>query len=422
MAQANRDIYRMDQRLASAAKSMQNNPDLSARNKQLITKFIDYTRFQGKSKQTQYKRLYNLYIVARELGKDFEKLTREDTEKYIADIHSSNLAPKTQQVRKMSLKLMIKWLAVTEENKKVQKLWKWMQPNLKTPLLIRSDEEALKVDKANLLSEEDVLAFSKSVRGQDRAFILTIYESGARIGEMLNLRKRDITIEKGGYALLDLRGKTGRRQVPVKNCVPDLLRWVNDLPDDPDQPLWIVEGHRGKGRPYEYRSMKRHIYGIAKKYWVPDWSEKKIRERLHLHNFRHSRATNCAMRGWSEYEMCVFFGWKIGSKVPSVYIKLSGKDLLRRVKMDNGEVEEKVAPSKLVTNECPSCHKKQSPTNSLCDKCGTPLTLQEFAVQHQKRAQFENKLDKFAVLMERMMGMDSDEKISAKEIKKIMKV
>lgn len=414
-----RDIYKLDQRIAGAIKTMQQNNDIPAHQQKLILGFLDYTKFQGKSKQTQYKRFYSLYTIAREINKDFDKLTKDDIQTYVAQIHGSELAPKTQQVRKMSLKLMIKWLALTEEDKKMQKLWVWVQPNLKTTLLVRNNEEALRVDKTTLLSEEEVLDFAKSVRGQDRAFILTLYESGARIGEMLGLRKKDVTIEAGGYALLDLRGKTGRRQVPIKNCVPDLVRWLNDLPDDPDQYIWIVEGHRGKGAPYEYRSMKRHIYGIGRS-WRPEWSDKELRGKLHLHNFRHSRATDCAIRGWSEYEMCVFFGWKIGSNIPSVYIKLSGKDLLDRIKQDNGDVKEVIKPSKLVTRECPVCKAVQSATNSLCKECGTPLTLQEFAVQHKRRTDFEGKLEKFSVLMERMMNMAPDDTISTKEIKGIM--
>lgn len=381
------DIYGLEKKFNSAKKTMQNDPRVGKRNQKLISEFLDFTEFQGKSLQTKYKRLSTLCVMAREMGKDFDQLTEKDIEKYVTYLHGSDYSPKTIQVKKVSLKLLVRWLAKHKKIKRMQKVYGWMDEFVKTTLNAKNEEEKMNIDKENLLSEEEILDFARSVKGKDRAFIMALFESGARIGEFLPLRRKDIKFEDGGYALITLLGKTGKRETPIKNCVPDLTRWLNDLPEDPNQALWIVEANNGKGNTYDHRSMKRHIYSLGREWQKTKekpWSEEKLRAKLHFHNWRHSRATDCARKGWSEYEMCVFFGWRVGSKVPGVYVKLSGRDLLRRMKLDNGDVEEKIEPSKLGTKKCPVCETKQSATNRLCLNCGNPLDVRGFQELQRK--------------------------------------
>lgn len=417
-----RDIYDLDKKLAGAMRNFfegdklleyrkgLKNPwatrHVSARNKELIREYDRYLQIKEKSTQTRYKNFYTLAALTQELGKDFDKLTRQDIEEYLRSPTLKRLAPKTAQVRKLSIKVMVRWLAKEKEIPASKKLWEWLNDEVKTTLNVKSIEETINLDKANLLDEGEVLDFVKFNRGKDRAFLFLLYETGARIGEILPLKRRDIALVEGGYALVTLRGKTGLREVPVKACVPDLVTWLNYLPDNPSQDLWIIEGTRGDGTRYDYRAMMRRVYDLGRKWQATKekpWSEEKLMAKLHLHNWRHSRATELAKRGWSEYELCTYFGWKVGSKIPGVYIRLSGRDLMRRLRIDEGVVEEKLKPSELSLSECPLCHEKQSAANALCVKCGTPLTLQDFNKWYQERRQSEKKLEVAATLLARIM-------------------
>lgn len=368
---------------------------VSKRNKELIVEYDKYIQFLGRSQQTRYKRFYNLARMTLEIKKDLDKLTREDVKEYIAFLNNTPFAPKTIQQKKVALKLFVKWLAQEKGIKAAKKLWAWLEGAVKTTLPVRSAEETLNVDANNLLSEEEALDFIRFCKGKDRAFSFVLFESGARIGELLPLKRKDVELVEGGYALLNLQGKTGRRKVPIKNSVPDLLAWMNSLPDDPDQDLWIIEGSRGAGSRYDYRAMMRHVYDLGKRWQATKekpWSTERIRAKLHLHNWRHSRATILAKRGWSEYQMCQFFGWKIGSKVPGVYVALSGKDLMNRIRKDNGDAEEQMEPSKLATKTCPACGLSQSAANALCERCGVPLGLKAFSEWYSQKKEEEQRL------------------------------
>jgi integrase/recombinase XerD len=413
-----RDIYNLESKFAGAkrnfaagasqptyGKNRIPNPwasrEVSPRNRELVLAYEDYQQFQGKSLQTRYKRFCTSASLTQELNKDFDKLTKEDIQHYIAALNDSNLADKTKQVRKITLKLIVKWLAKEQGIKASQGLWAWLNEAVKTTLPTRNAEETLSLDKANLLEEEEALDFIRFCKGRDRAFYFALYESGARIGELLPLKRKDIKFEDGGYVLLTLVGKTGKREVPIKSCVADLGAWLNSIPEDPEQDLWIIEGTNGAGSRYDYRAMMRHTYQIGARWqahkakhdpsYTP-WGEERLRAKLHLHNWRHSRATICAKAGWSEYEMCVMFGWKIGSKIPGVYIKLTGRDLLNRIRQDHGEKPAEIKQSEMMPSKCPTCQLEQSAANRVCSACGTPLSLREFAVWHKKKRETEKAM------------------------------
>ena len=75
---------------------------------------------------------------------------------------------------------------------------------------------------------------------RNKAFIITLYESWARIGEIGTMHINDVTFEER-YTALMLRGKTGSRRVIVVASTPYLNMWIQNHPqrDDPEAPLWV---------------------------------------------------------------------------------------------------------------------------------------------------------------------------------------
>ena len=51
-----------------------------------------------------------------------------------------------------------------------------------------------------------------------------------------------------------------------------------------------------------------------------------IKKPVNPHNFRHSRATYLAKK-LTEAQMCQYFDWVQGSKMPATCVHLSGRDL-----------------------------------------------------------------------------------------------
>ncbi|MEM2756817.1 MAG: hypothetical protein QXM89_05605, partial [Candidatus Bathyarchaeia archaeon] len=97
-----------------------------------------------------------------------------------------------------------------------------------------------------------------------------------------------------------------------------------------------------------------------------------IKKKVYPHLFRHSRATELAKK-MTEAEMCQFFGWTLASKMPAVYVHLSGRDLDKAVLKASGLkiTEEMEKAENLVV--CQFCKKVYTSDVDFCKTCGRPL-------------------------------------------------
>lgn len=98
-----------------------------------------------------------------------------------------------------------------------------------------------------------------------------------------------------------------------------------------------------------------------------------IKKRVHPHLFRHSTATKMANH-FTEAQMNQYFGWVQGSKMPSTYVHLSGRDLDGAILELNGLKDNKKENEKKTTiKKCPRCSELNPLTGKFCQRCGTPL-------------------------------------------------
>ena len=115
-----------------------------------------------------------------------------------------------------------------------------------------------------------------------------------------------------------------------------------------------------------------------------------IKKRVYPHLFRHSRATHLASH-LTEAQMKQYFGWVQASKMASVYVHLSGRDVDKALLRLNGiEVEEDREELKFKPKICPRCKASNSPDAKFCSKCGfclderTAVELEELRVKADK--------------------------------------
>ena len=86
--------------------------------------------------------------------------------------------------------------------------------------------------------------------------ISILYESGCRIGEILNMRIRNVEFDANG-AVLIVNGKTGQRRVRLIHSVPRLVTWLEHHPErDPKAFLWVCVGSKNNRQP-AHASMHR---------------------------------------------------------------------------------------------------------------------------------------------------------------------
>jgi integrase/recombinase XerD len=110
-----------------------------------------------------------------------------------------------------------------------------------------------------------------------------------------------------------------------------------------------------------------------------------------LYIMRHSRATHLANH-LTEAQMCIFFGWQLGTKVVRRYIHLSGKDVDNAlIALNEGIGQPRNEEYKLKSIICKRCSESISPGMNFCSRCALPVNLDnEFT--REMELENENKI------------------------------
>jgi len=222
----------------------------------------------------------------------------------VRQIEAKRLSEWTKHDYRTTLKKFFKWLRGSEDYPEEVG---WIR--VKTPKNNNIPDE--------LLTEQDVKKLIRVADNpRDKAFVAVLFESGCRIGELLTLRLKNVQFEDG-YTKIIVEGKRGRRMVPLIFSSPILADWINNHPsrNNLESPLW----------PKKTKIDEPMNYALARKLLQNLGRKAKIGKRVNPHSFRHSRATLLS-RKLPEAILNEIFGWVQGSRMPSVYIHLSGRD------------------------------------------------------------------------------------------------
>jgi len=298
--------------------------DLSSTNRKLILNFLNYCFSEGIGENRTLKYLSTLKIVAKSISIDFDMATEDDIRAYVGSIERSSLSEWTKHDYKVSLKKFYRWLNGGEEHPAT----KWIKTTLK-----RYDR---KLPDDMLTQDEVQRIIDTATNKRDKAIIALLWDIGARIGELGNLRIKDVKHDDIGISIL-VTGKTGQRRVRAVWSVDYLNDWIKDHPgkNDPEAPMWFKFAKRTTElEPMQYSTIRMRLNKLAKR--------AGINKKIHPHLFRHSRCTYMA-NYLTEAQMNVYFGWVQGSDMPSVYVHLSGRDIDDAILKANG-VTEKGAP------------------------------------------------------------------------------
>lgn len=310
--------------------------------------------------------LDKLRAVAGQLGNEFLVPTRETPAHFLRVYRDAETWTKLT-VRSV---LMSFWSWRFEQQGKEIPAW------LRIPISKRSVNGK---DHNDVLSNEEVARLADAaLNPRDKALIWTLYESGARVGELLALRLGDV--ERMEYGAIRLRfpsGKTGQRTVPLfEAAVPNLLVWLKEHPrsTDPGAPLWCaIEQPTEIGKPIGYRMVVKLLESAARRAGVA--------KPVNPHNFRHSRATEVAQNPQvSTSVLEQFFGWQPGSPMARVYVHLSGKEVEEALARAHGiDVGKSETPKARLPLVCARCGTSNDPAASFCLRCGGPLSLEGVA-------------------------------------------
>lgn len=329
--------------------------NLTPKNVELLSKFYVDRINEGLSKPRVCSLLEQTSTMLEWLNKDWDKVTIDDIKEVVNKIRTANFTEHTKCDYLGKLKLFDKWYNGGEEYSPLTKFVKTTLKNkyrvLPTDLI--QPEEAYKMIEA-------------TTNARDKALIHLLWETGARIGEIGNIKFKDIQFT-GGEGTVNLYGKTGSRRVLILESVRNLKTYISLRPNYvPDDFVFVNFGTSNNGQPVAYRNVSIMLQENAKRIG--------LKKRIYPHLFRHSRASYLASQGLNESTLCAIFGWALGSKQVRTYIHLSGTQVQNAYKELYGIKKPEETETKLI--KCQVCGEINHATNTVCENCHNPLTIQ----------------------------------------------
>lgn len=189
-----------------------------------------------------------------------------------------------------------------------------------------------KIDNEELLDTGMVEKFiNQASNPRDKALLALLWDSGARISELLSLEWRDLVFKEDNLISVRIRnGKNRPRKIFVTESVPLLIDWRDwkmDYTDiEPDMPVFTNYRPYSSHKRMSYRNARKQISKISDEVDIPD------RVKTNPHAWRKARATDMASKGMTQPNMNAYFGWAPGSEVSGYYIRLANRDLEKQVR------------------------------------------------------------------------------------------
>ncbi|WP_058828112.1 site-specific integrase [Haloferax sp. Q22] len=343
--------------LANTVENIEESDEILDRNKELILDYKQDQVLNGLSEATLLRNTQRLKIVAQEVEKPFDEMDKSDVKAVIVWLHNRDYTDETVDTYKTVIKTFWGWLKDAGKDETPEEV-KWIQ-------LTNGNGNGDTLPKDLLTKDEIEAQVDAAKNPRDKALIYMLYETGARIGELIDLTVGDIEDRKHGKKVV-IDGKTGARRLPLVESVPHINNWLNKHPNpEKGAPLWckIQQGSGDDQLGYRY---------IREKILQKNMERAGIDKPSNPHHYRHSRASHLATE-LKEAQLCEWFGWVQGSDVPARYVHLSGRDIDNAYDQMHGLYEPDEDEDTPSVVECWRCEELNEPNARYCGRCGAPL-------------------------------------------------
>lgn len=348
--------------------------------------------------------------------KRFQDITKEDILSYLNSLRKpqeqGNGWINSYNNRQMIFLKFFKWLYNQDE----PNLMKRITPACMTGVKRLSKKEKTSYRPSDIWDERDMAVFLKYCPNKrDRCYYSMAFDMSARPHEILSLRIKDIkfcvTDNNKQYVEVKIPdGKTGSRVTVLIDSIPYLKEWLLEHPhsSNPDSYIFIIkngarltyEGLASRCTYYEkiyYPSFINNVSTIQ-----VDEADKAIIKNLltkpwNIYVLRHSALTKKS-QFLTEANLRSHAGWTASSKMPQVYIHLSGESnnaILEKYGIITKETREK--ENILKAKECPNCQEKNKHESKFCIKCKMVLSYDFY---NESRHEDANKIKKLENDME----------------------
>ena len=361
---ANEPIYNYEYSLTNALKLLDSSSVISEQDKQLLRGFIDHLKSQGISTGRLAKYLYHLRRGVEKLGIGAREAKREDIERLVTWLRQdTNYTPHTVSDYLFALKRFFKFVKYGNVDKET--------PWPEEVRWLRSATKPSERKQPEFLISQEVEEMIKATTSlRDKAMLAVGFEAGLRATELLSLNVGSIMFDDRGARLRVEKGKTGSRTVRLISSVKLLSQYLqtHSFRHDVYAPLWLTESNNYANHRLSWVRWNRRLKQLAK--------QAGIKKRIFNHMLRHGSATRNA-KFLTDSELKLMYGWSMSSKMPAVYVHLSGRDLDDKLTSIYGGQKIEQTKPEFAPVICPRCSELASPGMVYCPKCASPLGLEE---------------------------------------------
>lgn len=359
------------------------------RDRVLLSKYLNQLQLDDVGTMRRIKVFWTLFKFRRDyLAVDFEDASLDNLKEAVTKIlNNKEIGAETKNDYKKIVKAFYRWVDL-KENHRNKTLNTPARVSWITTVLKKRDKRVLRAE--DLLTEEEakkIISNAADTRG--RCFLALAWETGARVGELANLKLKDVVRIDKGFRL-ELYGKTGHRSVTVYAFQNYISSLINEHPDNDNPNAHLFLG-KNTQRPVSYTSLKLLLVNAVRR--------AGIKKRVYLHLWRHSLATEMLGKGYmNETQAKKFFGWTADSRMIATYSHLTDQDVDEAVRRKNGiEVDRGKEESKLKPVVC-ICKHINDPLSKYCANCGQVLSIGEAKMLQAKDEQV-------AVIMGKMIEL-----------------
>jgi len=347
-------------------------------NEKTVTDYKDYLRLQDLKDSTITNKCWNLIPFFQFIEfEDINNVTKKDIERFVISLKRSGKKETYQHKNILELRIFLNWLKPDNDF--------FSNIKMRQPKKDNSEKTYVAVD--------DVIKMLPHCSCQrDRAFLFLMWESAARLDELISLNVENVKPDKYGTRVT-VTGKTGKRDILVIDTVPDLQLWINQYKGDKTDPLFPTTN----GRRLTHRWAQAMLKTLKKRAGIEGKS-------VHPHSLRHGRLTELSNLGMSEMQMRLFAGWDNKSDMPATYIHTKQKDVydkLLSIKGIKREEEDIKLEIKTASKICPRCQTANPFDGMYCRTCS--MILDPIKAQYVKEEEEDMLFNKFYDKMQNML-------------------
>jgi site-specific recombinase XerD len=318
-------------------------------NLKIIKEYDEEQLAKGNSEGTRKNRIYFLMLLAREINKLFNSLTKKDINKWLAS----------------------KDLADTTRNHYIEQLhhfFKWMQKEGEVKHLKQIPVES-PVKSSELWSEQEIKKLIETCNNsRDKCMVMMLWDLSIERKIIRNLNVGDIENINGTIYVNcngKRRGRRKTRRLQAISSSPYIVRYLEDHPNknNPNAPFFISFSGNSYGQRVSYNFAYDTLKLLARR--------AGITKKIKTHLVRHSSLTDLYKRGFKGVEFRQHAGWN-SSNMESTYVNLSTEEMgaKREAVLNGKEYKPKdLSPVETTPKECPRCGESNSWDAKHCKRC-----------------------------------------------------